>query len=118
MVDVEPSWKVIVLPTGYVAITVGLYGIPADTGLQPVSPPLSLVGITNDGSSRVTLTLPPIEIPPPMFIGILYSWDPKPNTLAQQHRANHSHHFTDSIHGVVHTQNAGTQQHNSQLKRQ
>ena len=58
---------------GYVAITVGLYGIPAAPGAHPVSPPVSLVAMTNDGSSRVTLMPPPMLMPPPITIAMLYA---------------------------------------------
>ena len=61
------------LPTGKLAITVALYGIDAAPGAQPVTPPVSLRGMTNVGTSRVTLTLPPMLIPPPIDIAMLYS---------------------------------------------
>jgi hypothetical protein len=60
---------------------------------------------------------PPVIVTPGVIINAtVFLLKPQPNALDQQHCAYHSHHFADSVHGVVHTQNAGTQQHNGQLK--
>ena len=51
-------------------MTVGLYGIPAAPGAQPVNPPPSLVGMTSGGGgagTAVTFQLPRVDIKIPVI---------------------------------------------------
>ena len=63
------------LPTGYVAIIVAPYGIPADVELHPVTPPVSLRGMTSGGGGPPDNAIPaPIVIPGPIVNAMYFSF--------------------------------------------